>query len=493
MSKKVAVIGAGLGGLAVSLLLNKQGYDVTIFEKNEEVGGKINNLMGKGFRFDMGASLVTMPFVLKELFELLDLNIKDYIQIDKLEIITKYFYPDGISINAYSNIDNFVDEIERKTTENEKSIRNYFEYSKRIYDLTSDLFIFNDFTSISKLFNKKGLNTLFNIRGIDPFRTIHQANSSFFSDKKILQIFDRYATYNGSNPYKAPATLNIIPYVEYYLGGYYFSEGMYSLINVLENLCNHNKIQILKNSEVTRIGISPNGPSFLFANEQKYEFDYIISNSDVNHTFTNLLQDSSSSESKRNSKNQASSSALVFYWGVNGNYPQLETHNILFSENYFEEFAQIFDKKQLPDDPTIYIYISSKFNPTDAPNGYENWFVMINTPENLGQDWDKIIEKYRPIIINKIKDLTGINIKDNIIFESTLTPEAIEKNTLSSYGSIYGISSNTKSAAFLRQKNRSKTHPNLFFVGGSVHPGGGIPLVLSSAMIVSKMFEEMND
>lgn len=493
MSKKIAVIGAGLGGLAVSLLLNKQGHDVKIFEKNEAVGGKINNLAGNGFRFDMGASLVTMPFVLKELFQLLDLNINDYIQINKLEIITKYFYPDGVSINAYSNIDKFIDEIKIKTTEKEQNVKNYFQYSKRIYELTSDLFIFNDFTSIAKLFSKKGLKTLFNIMKIDPFRTIHQANSSFFTDSKVLQLFDRYATYNGSNPYKAPATLNIIPYVEYFLGGYYFSEGMYSLINVLENLCNDNKIQILKNSEVTRISFSPNNPSFLIANGQKYEFDYIISNSDVNHTFTNLLNDSDSYETKRNNKNLASSSALVFYWGVNGNYPQLEIHNILFSENYFEEFAQIFDKKQLFDDPTIYIYISSKFNQTDAPSGCENWFVMINTPENLGQDWPKIIERYRPLIINKIKNLTGINIKDNIIFESILTPETIEKKTLSSYGSIYGISSNTKSAAFLRQKNRSRTYPNLFFVGGSVHPGGGIPLVLSSAIIVSKMFEEMND
>ncbi len=493
MNKKVAVIGAGLGGLAVALLLKKQGYEVTIFEKNAQLGGKINNLSIDGFRFDTGASLITMPFVIDNFFKLLNLNINDYIEIKKLDIITKYFFQDGITINAYSNLENFIDEIANKTNQDKHSIQKYFDYSKRIYDLTSDLFIFNDFTSISKLINKRGLKTLINIKDIDPFRTIHQANSSFFSDTKVIQIFDRYATYNGSNPYKAPATLNIIPYVEYFLGGFYIQTGMYSLIQVLEKLCNQYDINIFTNTEIKNISIKNNHSCVTTTTNDNFSFDYIISNSDVNHTFRSLLNDSNSTESIRNYKNQASSSALVYYWGIKGNYPTLDTHNILFSDDYHNEFSQIFDKKQISDDPTIYIYISSKFNTNDAPIGHENWFVMINTPENLGQNWDEIIIKYRSLIINKISNLTGIDLKDKIITEHTLTPLSIERNTLSRYGSIYGISSNSKSAAFLRQKNRSKKYPNLFFVGGSVHPGGGIPLVLSSAMIVSKMFEEMND
>lgn len=493
MNKRVAIIGAGLGGLSIALLLRKQGYDVTIFEKNPQVGGKINNLCSNGFRFDMGASLITMPFVIENLFKSLDANINDYIKIEKLDIITKYFYPDGTCINAYSDLEQFTTEIKTKTTEKVKNIKDYFNYSKRIYDLTSDLFIFNDFNSISKLFNKKGLFTLFNIDKIDAFRTINQANSSFFSDNKVIQIFDRYATYNGSNPYKAPATLNIIPYVEYFLGGYYLKEGMYSLIKALEDLCKREEINILTNTEVIKINHTNNRITQLHTYNKIYYYDYFISNSDVNYTFNKLLSDDKSKEAKRNYNNEPSSSALVFYWGVKGNFSVLDTHNILFSEDYLNEFTQIFDKKQLPDDPTIYIYISSKFNPKDAPPGYENWFVMINTPENMGQNWNEIINKYRKIIIKKIKDLTSIDLQDKIVTESTLTPESIEKNTLSRYGSIYGISSNTKSAAFMRQKNRSKKYHNLFFVGGSVHPGGGIPLVISSAVIVSKMFEKIND
>ena len=493
MKNKVAIIGAGLGGLTTALLLNKQGFDVTIFEKNVQVGGKINNLQIDGFRFDTGASLVTMPFIIEDLFSKINENMFNYIKINKLDIITKYFFPDGTIINAYSDLEKFIQEIAVKTQEKPQNILKYFEYSKKIYELTSDLFIFNDFSSIRNLFNIKGFKALLNIQKIDSFRSIHKANSSFFRDKRILQLFDRYATYNGSNPYKAPATLNIIPYVEYFLGGYYFQDGMYSLIKSLKDLCEKRNIKIHTNELVSSLEFFNNKIIRLKTNKNTYEFDYYVSNSDVNHTFKKLLNDNKSIEAQRNAQNSPSSSALVFYWGVEGTYPNLETHNILFSNDYQKEFSQIFDYKQVPDDPTVYIYISSKFNPKDAPNGYENWFVMINTPENIGQNWNEIITKTRYLIINKIKTLTGINLQNKIIIERTLTPESIEINTLSYLGSIYGISSNNRKSAFLRQKNRSKTYNNLFFVGGSVHPGGGIPLVISSAKIVSKMFEEIND
>jgi len=493
MSKKVAIIGAGLGGLSTALLLKKQGFRVTIFEKNEQLGGKINNLFIDGFRFDTGASLVTMPFVVEKLFKSLNEDISNFIKINKLDIITKYFFPDGTIINAYSDLNKFAYEISTKTKQNPKSIQRYFDYSKQIYDLTADLFIFNDFSSIRKLFNLKGLKTLINITKIDPFRTIHQANSSFFQDERILQLFDRYATYNGSNPYQAPATLNIIPYVEYFLGGYYFQEGMYSLIESLSNLCKKNDVQIETNEFVLNLEVLSNKIIKLHTDKGSYDFDYYISNSDVNYTFKNLLKDNSSTEARRNAQNPPSSSALVFYWGVKGTHPMLDTHNILFSKDYHKEFSQIFDFKQVPEDPTIYIYISSKFKPSDAPADCENWFVMINTPEHIGQDWNKIISLQRKLIINKIRTLTGIDLHNKIITERVLTPQIIEQNSLSYFGSIYGISSNNRKAAFLRQKNKSKKYKNLFFVGGSVHPGGGIPLVISSALIVSKMLEEIDD
>ncbi|KAB2837946.1 MAG: FAD-dependent oxidoreductase, partial [Melioribacteraceae bacterium] len=225
--KKVAVIGAGLGGLSAAARLASSGYDVTVFEKNSTPGGKANQIESSGFRFDTGPSLLTMPFVVEQLFSDLGENIDEYLQLQKLETICKYFWEDGISISAYADKEKFAEEIEKKTLDDASSMFSYLDYTSKIYDLTAELFLFNDFSDWKSLINKKGLKTLLQIWKIDPFRTMHKANSAFFKDKKMVQLFDRYATYNGSSPYKAPATLNIIPHVEYNLGGFVPAKGIY--------------------------------------------------------------------------------------------------------------------------------------------------------------------------------------------------------------------------------------------------------------------------
>jgi phytoene desaturase len=491
--KNIGIIGAGIGGLATSLLLAAKGYDVHLYEKNNYVGGKISSIENNGFRFDTGASLLTMTNVLIDFFSEIGQNIDDFLKINKLNIITKYFYPDNSEIIAYQDFNEFAREIESKTIDKKTDLKKYFQYSEKIYDLTAELFIFKEFRNINNLFSKKGLKTLINVFKIDPFRTIHQANSSFFKDTKTIQLFDRYATYNGSNPYQAPATLNIIPFVEYKLGGYYLDGGMIELVNAFSSLIEKTNVNLHLNSNVEQIIVSGNYVDGIIVNGEFKKHDLIVSNSDVNFTFKQLLPNLSSSEAKRNTKNEVSSSALVFYWGIKDNFPELETYNIIFSENYEHEFFQIFKEKQVPNDPTIYIYISSKFNQNDAPNNSENWFVMINTPEHNEQNWDEIVIKTKEIILNKIEKTLNKNIRNLILNENILTPLDLLNKTNSYKGSIYGISSNSRSAAFMRQTNKSKSFKNLFFVGGSVHPGGGIPLVISSSRIVANLITKYYD
>ena len=199
-----------------------------------------------------------------------------------------------------------------------------------------------------------------------------------------------------------------------------------------------------------------------------------------------LLGDTTSRAAKRYESLEPSISAMVFYWGVKGNYPELEKHNILFSDNYEAEFKEIFELKKCPSDPTIYIYISSKFNKSDAPEGFENWFVLVNAPYISGQDWKKEVRQIRTKVINRINSTLKIDLNKLIVEEEILTPEKIESQTGSRLGSIYGISSNSRTAAFLRQQNRSKEYKGLFFCGGSAHPGGGIPLVILSGKLAAE-------
>ncbi len=281
---------------------------------------------------------------------------------------------------------------------------------------------------------------------------MHEANSCFFKDEKLVQMFDRYATYNGSNPYLAPATLNLISYVENSLGGYYLSKGMYELPDAMYKLALKKGVGFKFEEEIVSIESCGNKILSMKSDKSKYTFDYYISNLDALSANTRFfgLQKSEIND------NLLSTSAMVFYWGMKGFFPELDTHNIIFAKDYAKEFENLFHHKIISDDVTIYIYVSSKFNKNDAPPNCENWFVMINTPSNYGQNWEEEVNKARDVIINKIESTLHIDFRDKIISEKTLTPDVLENKTGSYKGSIYGFSSNTKFSAFKRQSNRIK-------------------------------------
>ena len=233
--------------------LANNGFEVDLYEQNSTPGGKAGEIKEMGYRFDTGPSLLTMPQVIKDLFSECDENIDDYLSINRLELICKYFYPDSSIINAYSDQDKFGKEIDEKTSDNSDSLDKYLNYCKTIYELAGDLFLTKDPSSISTYLNSKALKTLLNVGKIDPFRTINEANESFFKDQRLVQLFNRYATYNGSNPYLAPATLNIIPHVEYNQGSFIPVGGIYSISKALNKLAEKKGVNIFLNQKVDEI------------------------------------------------------------------------------------------------------------------------------------------------------------------------------------------------------------------------------------------------
>ncbi len=489
MERKAVVIGAGIGGLSIALRLNSMGYSVTVFEKNNRIGGKAGQIYENGFRFDTGPSLFTMPDVLNKLLK--DINAENLLGLElfKPEIICKYFY-DDIVINAYSNLDKLIEELTLKTTDKRESFISYFKYAETIFNLTEKIFLHSSLNKLKTYFNKSAFKALLNLSKIDTNRTMHNAVESYFKDEKTIKLFDRYATYNGSSPFKAPATLNLISHVENGIGGYFIKGGMYNLPKQLTELAIKRGVNIVTNSQIVEIITDKNRVKEVKVKTgdviELFSADLFVSNSDITNTHKIILPN----ENVKTNKNEISSSAIVFYWGINKTNPSLEMHNIIFSKDYKNEFYEIHELKKVPSEPTIYIYISSKAEKTDAPNGCENWFVMINAPYNNGQDWSNEIEKVKPIIINKINEKLNTDIQKHIVFEKIISPINIEKETLSYKGGLYGDSSNSKYSAFLRQQNKSNKFNNLYFVGGSVHPGGGIPLVMLSAEIASQLIKE---
>lgn len=488
MPKKAIIIGAGIAGIAAAIRLSIKGYAVEVFEANPYPGGKLSEFKKDGFRFDAGPSLLTMPQYIDELFELAGRKSSEYFNYQKLDVLCNYFYEDGTRLTAYADEGKFAKEITTATSEVPSGIKKYRDNSRKIYDITNHVFLERSLHRLKTYLRWDTIKSIFRLRQIDATRTMHSANESFFKDKRIIQFYDRYATYNGSNPYQAPATLNVIPYIEQHFGAYFPTGGMYRITTSLVKLAEDLGVRFHYNSPVEEI---------VLGKRQKVEgikvkgevmpADLVISNTDVWFTYHKLLKNHPQLFPKKILSQERSSSALIFYWGINKQFPQLDLHNIFFSEDYEAEFDHIWKQKDIYDDPTVYLNVSSKLKPGDAPAGCENWFVMINVPANTGQDWDALIADTRENITNKLSKNLGEDISKLIMSESILDPRGIESRTSSYQGSIYGTSSNSRFAAFLRHGNKSSKIKSLYFCGGSVHPGGGIPLCLLSAKIVSDL------
>jgi phytoene desaturase len=487
-NKKAIVIGAGIGGIATAIRLANKGYKVQVFEANSYPGGKLSEFELNGFRFDAGPSLFTLPHLVDELFTLSGKNPADYFTYKQLSVVCHYFYEDGTFFKAFSDKNKFVDEANRVFNEPKQHIEKHLAQSRKIYQITSEIFMFNSLHKISNFLNLRTLQSLLRIHQIHPLKKMHEVNAKNFQNEKLVQLFNRYATYNGSDPYKAPATLNIIPHLEHHFGAYIPDGGMFSITNSLVKLATDLGVTFHFNKKVDEIIVEKNTAKGIKIGEESFFSELLVSNMDVYFTYNKLLKHTSKQHISLSQPR--SSSALIFYWGINKQFENLDLHNIFFSANYKAEFEHIFDKKTIFNDPTVYINITSKYIKTDAPEGTENWFVMINVPHNDSQNWDDLIKEARKNIIEKLNRLLKTDLEKLIVCEQVLEPRTIESKTASYLGALYGNSSNTAMSAFLRHPNFISDFKNLYFCGGSVHPGGGIPLALSSAKIIDKLLNE---
>ena len=485
MKKKVIIIGSGIAGLALSIRLKSKGYNVEVFEKNENVGGKLSDFYLDNFRHDFGPKLFTMPNLIEDIFEDAGVNIDKYFKYDKLDIACKYFWDDGHIFNAYSDSQKFIHEIHNKFNKEENKVEEYIFNSKKKFNLVKKIFLENSLHKISTYLSLDSVKAIFNFLQLNIFISLNSLNRRYFKDEKLIQLFNRFATYNGSSPYLTSGIMSIIQHLEHDLGVFMPRKGISDISYSLYNLATDLGVKFYFNSEIDKIIIKNKSAVGVSINKISHKADIIISNMDINLTYDRLLKGYKKPLFIKNY--QPSSSAVVFYWNMNKSFSNINVHNIIFGKDQKKEFDYIFNKKSIYDDPTIYICSTSKIVKEDAPTGCENWFILINSPFDSGQDWKKIKKTLRNNIIKKISSTLKIDIKSNIVGEKILTPVDIETETLSKFGSLYGSSSNSLKSAFIRHPNFSRKTNNLYFCGGSVHPGGGIPLCLNSAKIVSDL------
>ncbi|CAH1001273.1 1-hydroxycarotenoid 3,4-desaturase [Neolewinella maritima] len=505
---KTAVIGAGIAGLAAAVRLAVAGHTVDVYETNAGPGGKLNQFsLPGGYRFDFGPSLFTMPQYVDELFTLAGEDPRDHFNYTRLPEVCRYWWPDGTRFTAPASTEDLVRQVAQTFDVPEQAMRDFMDTAARKYTLTGRTFLEKSLHKVSTWLDPQVAYAMLKIPGLDLFRSMHDVHEAALGDPRLVQLFDRFATYNGSNPYKAPGLLSMIPHFEHHFGAYLPAGGMYDIARSVHALGERLGVRYHFGTRVEQIllpspmergrgrGQAGSRVQGIQVNGEEVAYDTVVCNMDVWLAYDRLL-----SGAKRPAitlKQQKSSSAVIFYWGIDRSFPELGLHNIFFSKDYAREFASL-EGGTLSDDVTVYVNISSKYVPEDAPAGHENWFVMVNAPAHTGHDWDTLVAALRQQIIAMLSAQLAPSadtpdwLARHITAERIVTPPDIESLTGSHQGALYGSSSNGRMAAFLRHPNFSRRIDGLYFLGGSVHPGGGLPLCLLSARIVADLVADAN-
>lgn len=484
---QVIVIGAGMGGLAAAIRLRVAGHEVDVLEANPYAGGKLSVIEAGGYRFDAGPSLFTQPGYHADLFNLAGKRQETYFTYRRLSKVCHYFWADGTRLTTPSDPDVLASELERVLGEDAATVRRYLRRGREKFALAGEIFLNRPLQKLRSYTDAAVAKAILRIGRLQMFESLHDLNARTFRNPKTIQIFDRYATYNGSDPYRTSALYSMIPSFEHGEGAYFPTDGMTSIGTSLVKLAEDAGVRFHLSTRVEaihRVGAAWS----VQTQTASRTADAVISNADITHLYRNLMPDTPAPE--RALSQPLSTSAVVFYWGIKATFPELGLHNIFFSEEYQEEFKDLFDRVLWPSAPTVYVNISSKEKPDDAPPGCENWFVMVNVPARTDLDSAEAVAALRMRVLEILSQRLGRDIEPLIEAEEVLTPTLLARRTSGWQGALYGSNSNSLFSGFWRHPNFSDALPGLFFTGGTVHPGGGIPLALKSGQIAAGLAAE---
>lgn len=478
---QVVVIGAGLGGLSAAIGLAAKGWRVTVVEQLDRPGGKMGEVRADGFRWDTGPSVITMRPVIEQLFRDAGRDLNDYVDLQQIQPITRYFWRDGTVLDAVTDQDEMAASIERVFGRREAdAYRRFMRYVARLHGIIGEPFLYRAKPRARDLVQMP----LADVFRIDALRTMNQAIRSYFRAPHLNQLFGRFATYNGSSPYDAPATLNVIAHVEMAEGAWYPRGGVFKLAQAYERLAAELGVDLRYSCRAEEITVEADRATGVrLAQGAHLRADAVINNVDYTHAQATLIPKAQRTAGR---ELEPSCSGFILLLGAVGRHEKLAHHNILFTNNYPAEFDDIFRLRRAPIDPTLYLCITSKTDPEHAPAGHENWFVMVNAPYLDGRyNWAIEEARYRRHIIgllaaniDRISRLS--NARDLFVTQRTMTPHNLQTLYGGNRGAIYGYSSNSKTAAFLRPSNRDSRVRGLYHASGSAHPGGGVPLVTLS-------------
>ena len=483
---KSIVIGSGFGGIAAALRLKAKGHSVTLVEKQKDLGGRARVFKKNGFTFDGGPTVITAPYLINELFELFGKNPKNYIELVPLNTWYRFVFEDGNKFDYSGNEDEMKNQIEKINKDDVKGYEDLVKFTKKIFD--KGFMELSDVPFDKPLFMMKQLPALINLKS---YKSVYSLVSSYIKNEKLRRLLSMHPLLVGGNPFTTTSIYGLILYLEKKWGIHYSMGGTGNIIKGLEKLMLEEKIEILKNSEVTSINFDKNKiKSIIINNHKELEANNVICNADPPSVYEKLLDNKKINTffNWKKKRMDYSMGLFVYYFGTKKVYKEVEHHTIKFGTKYKEHLEDIFDKKKLNNDISYYLHRPSATDKSMAPEGNDCFYVLVPVPNNQSNiNWSIEGDKFKNLVIDKLEKTLLPDLKENIIEDFYLTPDYFEKELNTKYGSGFSIQPKFSQSAYFRFHNKSEVYDGLYFVGAGTHPGAGVPGVLSSAKVLDKI------
>ena len=488
MAKKVIIIGSGFGGLAAALRLRAKGLDITLVEKQPDLGGRARVFKKGSFIYDGGPTVITAPYLFEELFSLFNKKISKYVEIVPLDLWYRFVFSDGQTFDYSGDEKSMEQEVKKFSDKDFEGYNNLVNFTERIFN--------KGFTDLSdKPFNNLTfmLKQVPSLLSLKSYKSVYKLVSNYITNEKLRRVFSMHPLLVGGNPFTTTSIYTLILFLEKKWGIHYSMGGTGSVVKALEKLMEEENIKIIKSAEVTEIISNENKVKGVKINNSEIiECDYIVCNSDPPNVYQNLIKSKNDYNflfKQKMKRMDYSMGLFVYYFGSKKQYKNVAHHTIYFGNSYEKHLDKIFEKKILSEDISYYLHRPSATDPNMAPKGQDAFYVLVPVPNNLSKiNWSNEGEKFKNLILEKMDRSVLPGIKENVVSDFYLTPDYFEKDLATLHGSGFSIQPRFSQSAYFRFHNQSEVFENLYFVGAGTHPGAGMPGVLSSAKVLDKLF-----
>jgi phytoene desaturase len=486
------VIGAGIGGITTAALLARQGYQVTVVEKNGGPGGRCDHLVRDGHHFDTGPTLFLMPEIFAQAFADLGERLEDHLDLLRIDPTYHLHFGDGSALTLTSNLNAMQAQLEAMEPGSFEGLMRYLDEGRRHYELVFTHIAGRNFTRAQDYFTPRNLLLILRLKAL----ARHYANvSRYFVDERLRIGFAFQDLYVGLSPYKAPATYSLLQYGELAGGVWFPRGGMYRLVEALTKIAESNGVQFRYNAPAERIRVNGRqARGIRLDGGQDLEADVVVANADLPYAYRCLLPDDG--VARRLQRKQHTSSTITFCWGVGKRYPQLGAHNLFIASDFRQNMEQIFEDRSLPDEPSFYLHAPARIDPSLAPEGQDTLTAVVpvghmddapekgRPPGRERQDWSAMRQRARGYLLQCLSEMGMPDLEEQIKFEACYTPRDWQNRYNLTKGSGFGLSHCLLQMGYMRPQHRHARYRNLYFVGASTHPGAGLPAVLLSARLV---------